>query len=431
MAGGLLAAVAAGLHARALVLVVAVVVVAVAAVAVRAVPARVGARLAVPALLGTVAVRIGQGAVDAALHPLGTTPPIGGSPLGALGSPDGLAVAALGQLWYLLVATAGLAALGAAALLADAGPVARALLDRVRPGRTVPGGRPVGRQGGRAPWAGALVVLGVLGSLALSTYGSYEVALARVARPDQVTYGRYLQQWAPVLVVWAPACGRRAAAAAVAVAAAGVGGGALVLHGWFDASTWDRPVAWHNAAATWLGREAFGADHLVRTGAVAALAVVALGVVAAAGTRPVRWTLPAAVVLAASLLAGHGLVRGPGDGPGWAGANSAAWADRHRIADVAAEAGDPVAVDMTRVLDGFWAYNAQFWVRDLEVVPHLGDLPDGVALVLGDTSTPPVPGAVLVADERFADLGLWALDERAADRAVAARMARDVPAPGP
>lgn len=86
----------------------------------------------------------------------------------------GGALRALGQLWYAQVATVGIAALGAWALV-------RLVRDRERRASAV------------AAW---WIILALVATFAVSV-----AKLATATRPDQLVYGRYLDVWSVVLVV--------------------------------------------------------------------------------------------------------------------------------------------------------------------------------------------------------------------------------------
>jgi len=368
-----------GAHPRALVLLGAVVVVAVVAWRAGALARPVAVALGAGALGTALVVQALHAWATARLYPSGTQPSLAGSPLGAVTEPVGSALITLGQSWYLVVASLGLAALG---LLAA----------------------------GRAGWVerrspagltGLLVVLGVLGSLALGTGGSYEVgaAPAEVHRADLPLYGRYLEQWLPVLVVWAlalPVAWRRRAVPAVA---AGIAAAALALHAVYPADTWRQPVAWHNIASLRLPEAVLGDDHIVRTGLIAG----ALALLAALprGRRDARWLVPLAMVAAANVVAGTWLVRD------WAQPSAARWAERQAIAPALVASGEPVWVDLDEYHEVAWAYHAQFWHPDLEVRYYDRRPPPEATHLVGRVDLAPAPGAALAVAEPHGDYALW------------------------
>ncbi|HEU5085262.1 MAG TPA: hypothetical protein VFU14_18110 [Acidimicrobiales bacterium] len=368
-------------HPRAIVGVVAVLVVAAAAWRLGALPRRTAAVLAAAAVGTTVATQVLHAWATAQLYPSGTKPSLAGSPLGALGEPVGAAVITAGQTWYVVAASLGLVPLG--------------LVAAARTGW-------LERTGARGLTAG-FVVLGALGSLALGTIGSYDVGTGTdVTRADLPLYGRYLEQWVPVLVVLAPALVRRWVWPVAASVAAGVAAAAFAIHAMYPTATWRQPVAWHNIASLQVPVDVFGRDHVRATGLVVALAVLGVGAVASRADRR-WWLVPLGAVVAMNLVGGVALVRD------WAGPSSEAWAARHRLGPVLAAADEVVWVDLDDDFDIFWAYNVQFWHPDVEVAYFDEAPPGGAALVLGTEAQPPVPGASLVATERDGDLGLWSL----------------------
>ena len=187
-----------GLHPRAVVVIVALLVVAVMAWRTGVLIPRVAAALAASCLVTAALVQVLDTWATARLYEVGTWPSLAGSPTDAITEPGGVALITVGQLWYLLVASVGLVALGFLA----AGQLAYA------------------RRGTARGLSATFVVLGVLGSLALGAIASYQVGLGDVNRADQPVYGRYLEQWIPVLVVFAPLVLRRWSRAAVATTAA-------------------------------------------------------------------------------------------------------------------------------------------------------------------------------------------------------------------
>lgn len=377
---GTLAGASYGVHPRAVVVVVAVVVVAVVAWRSETLEARAAGALGASAVVVAAAVQVLHAWATSALYPSGTQPALAGSPLGALGEPVGSAVIALGQSWYVVVASLGLVAFGFAAA---------AQLGWAQ--RSTPAGLTAG-----------FVVLGVLGSLALGTIGSYEVgAGTTVGRADLPLYGRYLEQWTPVLVVLAPALARRRVRLVVPATGVAVAVAAVALHARYAEEVWRGPMAWHNVAALRVPVELFGRDHVVATGVAAAITLTAAGLATGAGADRRWWFVPLGAVAALNVASGTILVRE------WAEPASEAWAARHELGALAGPSADTVWVDLDEDLHVHWAYNAQFWHPDLDVAYYEGPPPPQAALVAGSPTTPPEPGASLVAAERDGTIGLW------------------------
>lgn len=378
VAGGMATGAAYGAHPRALVLVLALLVVVAAAWRTGAVARHGLAVLAGVALGTTAAVQLLHAWATDRLYPSGTQPSLAGSPLGAVTEPVGSAVITLGQAWYVVAASLGLAALGMVA----AGR--RAWVERATP----------------AGLTALLVVLGALGSLALGTTGSYEVGLAEdVGRADLPLYGRYLEQWLPVLVVWAPALSRswrRRAVLATALTLVAVAAGLRAI---YPAETWDQPVAWHNISTLRLPVDVFGDDHLLAS-ALAAGVLALLALVPRRSGDP-RWALPLLALVVVNAVAGHRLVRD------WAGPSAAYWGERQVIATALVASDDPAWVDLDQYHEVAWAYHAQFWHPDLEVRYFEGDPPEEATHIVGRVGEAPAPGAVLGLTEPHGDYALW------------------------
>jgi hypothetical protein len=223
-----------------------------------------------------------------------------GGVIGQLGDPVAIAVAALGQVWYLLVASLGLTAFGL-----------RALVGALR--RTGDGAGPA-----RSDAAVVLVVVGV--SVALSM-----VFMADRWRSDQLVYGRYNDVAVlPVLAVgvasWLdrPRPSKRVVAATVATIAVT---GTLVW--WlrraeFSASNGLEPMI--------LGLQPYvtGASiPVLRITLVAAVAALVLGWTAAV-VRSTRWPLIGIATLTV-LVAFAGVRTGRAVDDGWADSGDASW----------------------------------------------------------------------------------------------------------
>lgn len=367
-----------GAHPRAIVLVAAVLVVVGVAWRSEAVDRRGLVVLAGVSLSTAAAAELLDAWATSRLYPSGTQPSLAGSPLGAVAEPVGSAVITLGQAWYLIVASAGLAALGALA----AGRVAWT------------------RRTDAVGLTGLLVVLGAVGSLALGTIGSYEVGLAEdVARADLPLYGRYLEQWLPVLIVWAAALPRFWRRAGVPVLAAGIAAAAVALHAIYPSDTWRQPVAWHNISTLRLPVDLVGDDHVVATGFAAAGLALLAALPRRAGDW--RWVLPLAAVAAANVVAGHWLVRD------WAQPSATRWAERQVIAPLVVASGEPAWVDLDEYHEIIWAYNAQIWHPDLEVRYFEGEPPSGARNIVARADDAPAAGATLAAVEPHGDYALW------------------------
>lgn len=377
-----------GVHPRAAVVIVALVIVAVMAWRAGVLIPRVAAALVASSLVTAVVVQVIHLWATSRLYEAGTWDSLAGSPLRSLSAPGGVALITAGQLWYLLVATVGLVVAG----LVAAGHLARA------------------RRGTAKGIAATFVVLGVLGSLALGSIASYEVGLGEVNRADQPVYGRYLEQWIPLLVVFAPALVRRWSRRVVlGTAAASVLLAGIVAWG-HDDGVWDLPLAWSNITSLRSAFEWFGRDYLLPFGAVVGVAVLVLLGAAATTGRRALWALPLAGMLALNLHAGTTTVSE------WADPASTAWAKRHRLGPVLARSDLPVAIGIEENFEIFYGYNLQFWHPGLDVVFVEGrGSPEGVALRIDSLSTPPTDDAVLVAAERDGDIGLWALDPDVVD----------------
>jgi hypothetical protein len=370
-------------HPRSVVAVVAVLLVAGAAWRSDLVSGRTAAALAATTVLVVVVIQVLHGLATDRLYPAGTQPSLAGSPLGAVGEPVGAAVIAAGQSWYLVVATLGLVPLGLVAA------VGLGWTERATP----------------RGMAMAYVALGVLGSLTLGTIASYEVGLGTdISRADLPVYGRYLEQWVPVLVVLAPSLRRRWAWPGVLAAAAVSAAIGLALDAVYADDVWRQPIAWHNIASLRVPIELFGRDHVVATGLAAAVAIVVLGAIALSRADGRGWVAPLAVVAGINVFGGVSVVQE------WAAPASEAWAARHRLGPVLEERDEAVWVDLDEDLHVYWAYNTQFWHPDVEVAYFEGAPPADAPLVLGAEATPPVEGAELVGTERDGDLGLWAID---------------------
>lgn len=387
LAAGSAAGLAYVLHTRGAAVVGAVVVAAIAAVALRRVVPRQAGTVLGAAVGVAAAGHVAGSWATHRLYPLATTGKEAADLLDVFDDPFGVARTGVGHVWYLVFATGGLAALGAVA-------GARAWW--------------LGRRDGEGLTAGA-VVLGLAASVLLSALVHRGVAAGGVDRPDKVVYGRYLQQWAPVLVALAPSLvarwSRRAALAVVGVTGAGSLAVAGLLRTTYDPEIWSGPVAWHNVATLWLVDEAFGSLWVVRTAAVFGVAVVVvLGVVVASGRRR-AWAVPLALVGFAGALSGHAVTSD------WAAPASRAWVSSHELGPVLEELDRPVAVDVDAAAELFHALNLQFWHPEVDVDLAFGSPATPPALRIDALADgPPSASSRLVAVERELALGLWAVD---------------------
>lgn len=367
-----------GAHPRAAVLLLALAVVGVLAWRTGVIDRRRLAVLGGSALGTTLGVQVLHAWATARLYPSGTQPSLAGSPLGALAEPVGSLVITLGQAWYLVVASIGLAAVGALAA----------------------GRRAWEQRGTAAGLVALLVVLGAAGSLALGTAGSYEVGVGDdVGRSDLPLYGRYLEQWLPVLVVWAPALAATWRRRAVAVIAPALVLVAVGLDAWYPGEVWHQPAAWHNVASLRLAVDAFGADHVVATAVAAATLAVLVAVPRLPGDA--RWLLPLVAVGVANVVSGGRLVRD------WAQPASAAWVERQVIAPALVASGEEVWIDLDEHHEVSWGYHAQFWHPELEVRYFEGAPPAAATHLLARAGAAPAPGATAVLAEPSGDYVLW------------------------
>lgn len=374
-----------GVHPRAAVIVVALVIVAVLAWRAGVLLPRVAIALASSAVVTVIAVQLLHTWATSRLYEAGTWASLSGSPLRAVTEPGSVALLTAGQLWYLVVATVGLVPVGLVAV----GQLAHA------------------RRGTARGITATFVVLAALGSLALGSIASYRVGLGDVGRADQPVYGRYIEQWIPVLVVFAPTLLRRWARPVVAATAAASAGLVVVLRWGYADDVWHLPLAWSNIASLRPAVDLFGRDYVLPWGL--AMGVVVLGLLGAATTRrPALWALPLAAMLSLNVVAGTTTVSR------WASPAAEAWAERHRLGPVLERADLPVAIDLDENFEVFYAYNLQFWHPGVDVVFTEEAAPAGVPLRIDSVSTPPSADAVLVGTERDGDIGLWAVEPAAA-----------------
>lgn len=390
---GALAGTGYALHTRGAAAVVAVVVVLAAAAVLRRLgPATAGCGM-VAAAAPVVASELLRGWVNARLYPIAVL----GKDAGTLGAlveePLAVAQVGAGHLWYPVFATLGMAGLGVAVAL-------RWGVDDLRSARGL---------------TGAFVLLGLAGGVVLSGVAMHQVGLVDPDRADKVVYGRYLEQWVPVLVVLAPALGRRWRGRAVVGVAAFSLGVAWLVDAAYPDSTWAQPVAWHNIAALRVVPVWFDRLYVVRAAVVVAALVLVVYTLVLRRPTPTAWLVPLGAVLVVNVAAAVDTVGG------WAEPASVNWAGTHDLGPLLDTLGEAVAIDVSDPELALYAYNLQYWHPDVELELGAGDAPEAPLQIARSTQPPDDPGATLVGVEDRADLGLWALDADVADRALAGR----------
>lgn len=320
-------------------------------------------RLLIVAAAVSAVGAIAQWAVERARWTTVVGPPL----TDGLGEPGSALTQVLGEGWYLLVSTAGMAALGAAVLWKAAQ---------------------------RGDSTAALVGAAASVLMALSAVSS----AASAHRPEQYVYGRYVDAVGPLLtalgVVWLQRVsvkGRRAGALAVigasvlAISIVGAVRGADAFDGGWQTSQ-VLGVAWAVGDG--------GTRVLWLATVVCAVVVVSWAVVPArAGAIVV-----AGVLVVASALAWTGPVedrRTQYDG--WSVPDAIAALDVDSVG-YDSSAANPV---------GQWAYPLLF--GDVSYTPFDGEVPSGVEAVVGSLDRPPFDTAPAVSDDRFG-LGVWLVD---------------------
>lgn len=298
---------------------------------------------------------------------------------------SGLSVIAAGQVWYLLAVTAG---------LAGAGVIAGLVLVFRR--RTTPGAV-----------VAAYVVVGLIGSLVVASVSSVEIPFRDPPRADQPIYGRYLEQWVPLLVVLVPTLGPRALRWAMLVSATVLTGTGWATWNWYDPPVWDARIAWHNVTGVRLAADQWGSDFIPQVTA-AGVAVAVTTVVFVVAFRRRLWAIPAVAMVAVAV--GSGVVVATE----WSEPSARVWEDRHRLGDPAVATGVPLAVDPGGVLELFYALNLQFWHPEIDV-DIVDEIDDTHRLVISRSR--PGARARLAGDEPGGDVGVWVTD-RSLDDAV-------------
>lgn len=379
------------LHTRGAAAAVALVLVVGVAVALRRVPVWHAAAAAAGLVVPVVAAQLLREWANDRLYPIAVLGKDAGTLGALLEEPVAVAQIAVGHLWYPVFATLGLAGLGVAAALSWG-------RDDLRSARAL---------------TGAFVVLALAGGAVLSGVAMHETALGDPDRADKVVYGRYLEQWLPVLVVFAPALGRRWRQRAVLAVAAFSLGVAWLLDAAYPDTTWAQPVAWHNIAALRVVPVWFDRLYVVRAAVVVAIVIAVVHTVVVRWPTRRAWLVPLAGVLVLNAAATTGTF------DGWAEPASAHWAATHDLGPLLEALDEPVSIDVSDPELALYAYNLQFWHPDLDVVLDTGE-PGRAPLRIAPAADPPDdPAATLVGVEDRADLGLWALEEAVAARGLA------------
>ena len=296
----------------------------------------------------------------------------------ALGRIDDLGAVALavgGQIWYLLVATAGLAGIGVVALV----------LRARSPGRPGEAG---------AAWA-ALAMAGSV--LAVSS-----LYMADRPRADHAIYGRYDEGVVLLLLVAGLAhlvsADRRARVVAAAVAGAALVAAGAALFGWRQDLLLEAPFNAVNALGVRPWREAFDGLRLVP---ITLVALALLGAVVGAGLIRRRAALAVTAVLAVVAIVHLHATFAVGKTRSIVGAEQAEVVDDLVGPDVVLAYARTPGVDAR-----FWAY--QQYLPEQRFTRFRADLgaDPGSDLVWAPTS-PTSPVRALLADSRIAYLDPW------------------------
>lgn len=388
---GLAVGSAAALHTRGIALVLAAAVVLVGGAAARRVPRGAVAMALVTAAAIVIASQVALRWTTTQLYPLAASGKDAGDLMALIEDPAGVALTAVGHLWYVVFATGGLAALG----------LAWAVITAARSGDTA------------RRMVAACVAIGFVTSLVLSALAHGGVVEGFADRPDKLVYGRYLQQWTPVLVVLAPGLvaglSRRLASLAAGGVAAFSLSAAWVLGTRYDASVWDGPIAWHNAPMLWLIDALWGGAAVVEAAVVFAIGAGVVLLWTVRGRSPVRWAVPLAAMLLGNVFVGTDIV---GE---WARPASERWDDGHRLGVALETIGEPVAVVLSSPDAIFYAYNLQFWHPTIDVDLRGPDTPNPAPLVVAPVDDPPPAPAWLIGSEDRVDVALWVVDPELAD----------------
>lgn len=258
----------------------------------------------------------------------------------AFDDPTLLVKAIAGTAWYLTASTFGLAVWGGVGAV-----------------------RMAARRDGPQSMVGLFVCLGVSGSLATSGIFTAGILInAAQTRPDVITYGRYVEQWVPVLMIFGvaelvrpwtaiSATRDRWFVAAIGLTAATLVAGPLVFST-FGPGTRSGPTAISNSSALgWFWFQTGNLD-LTQWGWVAVPLVLTLS---AAGRF--RYWVPLAAVFVWAQLAIGSTVND------WARPAAESWEQRGRIEGAAI----PSPYVYTPDSDPLAIYGLQYWQPDLDV----------------------------------------------------------------
>jgi hypothetical protein len=324
------------------------------------------------------------------LYPKGSTLSL--SPFSSFASsleqPLPTVVASLGSLWYLTVTSAGLALVALVALVATS-----ARSDQLE--RRIAAG-----------------FVNVAGALAVSTvFVAPSLVGASPTRVDLPFYGRYVEQWLPVLILLGLAALHRSSVrpriplmAATMILAAE----ALVVQR-FDSELWGRPFAATNISGLYFIRSLMGSFDLPRAAPI--LAIALLGLLWLSTRLRSRWGL----AVTASAVATFSAVTMTTCWLGPASLNKQL-GNRH-IAEVDAAYGRTVAFDIRQGDRNFGLYNSQFWRPDLDFILVEGPMEYGdatyVLSTLDDPNPPSVGGRLMGTGYRTDRVALGVVDPRA------------------
>lgn len=391
VAAGGLSGTAYALHTRGAAIVVALVVVLALAAALGRLPRSTAVVAVVAAAVPVLAAQALRAWANDRLYPIAVL----GKDAGTLGAivdePLAVAQVGTGHLWYAVFATLGIAGLGVAAGLSW-------VHDDARSSRGL---------------TGAFVLLALAGAAVLSGVAMHQIALVDPDRADKVVYGRYVEQWVPVLVVLAPALGRRWRGRAVLAVAAFSFGVAWMVDAAYPDSTWALPVAWHNVAALRVVPVWFDRLSVVRPALVVAVIVLVVHTLVLRAPTWKAWLVPLAAVLVVNVAGAVETV------DGWADPASAHWAATHDLGPLLEALDEPVAIDVSDPELALYAYNLQYWHPEIDLDLGTGG-PVVAPLQIARSLAPPEDAdATLVGVEVGADLGLWALDDGVAARGLA------------
>ncbi len=316
-----------------------------------------------------------NGFVLESLYPFGPTAAVPPSELIGLALDQPLiAVKSLvGTAWYASASTLGLAPLGLIAVLLRLRHTVSS--DPIR-GTTV------------FLLAGAAASMGL--SVLLVTYS----LVGDPARSDFPLYGRYLEQWIPIAIVFAVSIQRDQLRKAALLVFVLLCAGWFVLRTRYDEAVWLRPAAFHNVAGVTGPRHFTDRFDLAQDGIWFVLGTAALLLLASIlGTR---WmAVPCALLGSAT---SYFLITD------WAALASENAAVRHRNGD-AYDIDMPVDVDL-RSTSPIYFYNLQYWNDDLDLDLSMGRAEEPAA-ALGTLDLPPTPASRLLSVETYSSTALW------------------------